>query len=255
MRLSLIRRPTDGSTSFIVLGRKCSVNYKNAILLVVVIEPIKSAPVLAVNGRPLTAKGRVTRSRIVDAASRLILNQGVERTTILDIQREAGVNASQLYHYFADKEELIFAVVDHQAGGVLDVHRTALSGLDSFEQLQAWRDLVVEGTRARGCIGGCPVGSLAANLAETDQLARGALQNAFASWESLLRGGVASMRARGLLRPDVDPDELALALLAAVQGGLLLSQTRRDSRALEAALDTAIGYLHTLGPRGGGNQP
>lgn len=211
-----------------------------------VLETIDSASVLAVSGRPLTAKGRLTRLRIVDAASRLMLEQGVERTTIVDIQREAGVNSSQLYHYFADKEELIFAVVDHQAGGVLDVHRTALSGLDSFEQLQAWRDLVVEGTRARGCVGGCPIGSLAANLAETDRTARGALQTAFASWEILLRDGLASMRAHGLLRPDVDTDDLALALLAAVQGGLLLSQTRRDSRAVEAALDTAISYLRTL---------
>ncbi len=51
------------------------------------------------------------------------------------------------------------------------------------------------------------------------------------------------MRERGELRPDADPDGLALALLAAVQGGLLLNQTRRDATPLEAAMDAMITYI------------
>jgi TetR/AcrR family transcriptional repressor of nem operon len=38
----------------------------------------------------------------------------------------------------------------------------------------------------------------------------------------------------------VDPDDLAVALLAAVQGGLLLAQVQRDTRALETAVDTLL---------------
>jgi TetR/AcrR family transcriptional repressor of nem operon len=48
------------------------------------------------------------------------------------------------------------------------------------------------------------------------------------------------MRDRGELRPDADPVRLALAMLAALQGGLLLTQTRRDTAALEAGLDTTL---------------
>jgi len=47
------------------------------------------------------------------------------------------------------------------------------------------------------------------------------------------------------LRPDTDVDLLALALLAAIQGGLLLAQTRRDTAALEAALDTALAAVRS----------
>lgn len=203
---------------------------------------------LAVDGRSLTAKGRATRARIIEAAAQLVLAQGIEHTTLGDIQRAAGVNASQLYHYFADKNGLVLAVIDHQAHGVLDTHRTALTGLDSFEALEAWRDLIVGMVRARECAGGCPIGSLVAGIAEADLPGRGALQGAFARWEDLLRSGLASMRDGGRLRPDADTDQLALALLAALQGGLLLSQTHRDTRALEAALDTAIAQLRTLAP-------
>lgn len=57
---------------------------------------------------------------------------------------------------------------------------------------------------------------------------------------------MAALRERGELRDDADPDRLALATLAALQGGLLLTQIRRDIAPLQAALDAAIGYIRTL---------
>jgi TetR/AcrR family transcriptional repressor of nem operon len=55
------------------------------------------------------------------------------------------------------------------------------------------------------------------------------------------------MQARGRLAADADPDTLALALLAALQGGLLLTQIQRDTKPLEAALDAMLELLAKLG--------
>lgn len=203
---------------------------------------------VAVGGRPLTPKGRATRQRIVETASRLMLEVGVERATIDDIQRVAGVNTSQLYHYFADKNALILAVIDHQTQTVIDIHRVSLERVEGFDGLVAWRDMIVDVLRAQQCIGGCPIGSLASDLVETNLDARRALQASFSSWEGLLRDGLSTMQDRGILPSDLDIGRAALALLAAVQGGLLLSQTRRDTVALEAVLDNAIDYLRSLSP-------
>jgi TetR/AcrR family transcriptional regulator, transcriptional repressor for nem operon len=198
------------------------------------------------NEARLTAKGLATRQRIVDAASVLMLERGVARTTIEDIQDAAKVSASQLYHYFSDKNDLVLAVIDRQTDVVLGVQHQGLDRLDSFEALVAWRDLIVGTLRQSGCGGGCPLGSLASDLAETDPIARARLAGSFAQWEGLLRSGLAAMRARGELRADIDTEDLALAMLASVQGGLLLSQVRRTSKPLEAAVDTAIAHLRTL---------
>jgi hypothetical protein len=54
------------------------------------------------------------------------------------------------------------------------------------------------------------------------------------------------MRDHGELRADIDAQSLAVSILASVQGGLLLSQTRRDSHSVRAAVDMAIAYLKTL---------
>jgi TetR/AcrR family transcriptional regulator, transcriptional repressor for nem operon len=197
----------------------------------------------------LTAKGRATRARILRAAAELMLEQGVARTTIEDIQGAAGVSTSQMYHYFADKGDLVAAVIDLQSDQVLGGQELELHRVDSIEALCRWRDAMVDVMRGQGCAGGCPIGSLASELSDTDPLARARLARAFAQWEGLLRDGLAAIAEQGQLRAGLDIDRTALAMLAAVQGGLLLSQVRRETAPLEAAVDILIAQLQSLGVR------
>jgi TetR/AcrR family transcriptional regulator, transcriptional repressor for nem operon len=197
----------------------------------------------------LTAKGRATRDRIVRAAAELMLERGVARTTIEDIQEAAGVSTSQMYHYFANKGDLVAAVIDRQTDQVLGGQEFELHRVDSIEALHRWRNTMVDVMRGLGCVGGCPIGSLASELSDGDPLARAQLARAFARWEDLIREGLAALAARGELPPGLDVDRLALAMLAGVQGGLLLSQVRRDTAPLEAAVDTIIEHLRSMGVR------
>jgi TetR/AcrR family transcriptional repressor of nem operon len=194
----------------------------------------------------LTRKGQATRERIVAAAAGLMFQRGVAGTSIDDVKAAAGVSSSQLYHYFADKHALVRAVIAHQTDAVLDGQQPLLSRLDSLQALHAWRDMVVGFQRENDCEGGCPIGSLAAELAEIDPEARADLTAGFARWESPIRDGLRAMQGRGELRPDADPDRLALATLAALQGGLLLTQIRRETAPLEAALDETLARIASL---------
>jgi TetR/AcrR family transcriptional regulator, transcriptional repressor for nem operon len=197
----------------------------------------------------LTAKGRATRERIVRAASELMLERGVARTTIEDIQEAAGVSTSQMYHYFANKGDLVAAVIDRQTDHVLGRQESELHRVDSIEALHRWRNMMVDVMRGHGCVGGCPIGSLASELSDADPLARASLARAFAQWEALIREGLAAVAARGELPPGLSVDRMALAMLSGVQGGLLLSQVRRDTSPLEAAVDTIIEHLRSMGVR------
>jgi TetR/AcrR family transcriptional regulator, transcriptional repressor for nem operon len=196
----------------------------------------------------LTPKGRATRERIVEVAARLMFERGVALTSTEDVQAEARVSASQLYHYFTDKRSLVRAVIAHLTERVLGAQQAVLSRLDSIEALEAWRDLLVANLRSRDCQGGCAIGSLASELADVDPDARADLVAGFGRWEGAIRDGLRAMRDRGELRPDADPDELALATLAAVEGGYLLTQLRRDTAPLEAALNTVIDRIASLRP-------
>jgi TetR/AcrR family transcriptional repressor of nem operon len=191
--------------------------------------------------RRLTRKGQETRQRIVDAAADLIFEQGVTHTTIEDVRAAADVSSSQLYHYFDDKPSLVRAVIQHQADAIVGGQETF--DLSTLKGLRAWRDWVIEHQRDLNCTGGCPIGSLGSELAETDPEARAQVSDGFKRWEITIRDGLRKMQEQGRFTPDADPDTLALALLAALQGGLLLTQIQRDTKPLEAALDAMLDLI------------
>ncbi|WP_274653888.1 TetR/AcrR family transcriptional regulator [Paenibacillus humicola] len=194
----------------------------------------------------LTKKGKETRARIVAAAAKLMFERGVAGTSVDDVQREAKVSASQLYHYFKEKRELVLAVIVYQTDQVLSAQEPLLSHLDSMEALQTWRDAIVQLQIERQCHGGCPIGSLGSELADTEPAARLELENGFLRWETAIRNGLRAMKERGELKADADPDRLALALLTALQGGLLLTQVRKETSPLESVMDAMLAHIRTF---------
>ena len=81
----------------------------------------------------MTAKGRATRERILQAAAELILAEGLSGLSLDKVRKAASVSGSQLTHYYADKRALIRAVITRQIEVVLDFHRQPkLGGLDTF---------------------------------------------------------------------------------------------------------------------------
>jgi AcrR family transcriptional regulator len=194
----------------------------------------------------LTPKGERTRARIIEAASRLIYERGVAGTTLEDVRAAAGVSSSQLYHYFADKDALVQAVISHQADVTAGNQEQA--DLTTIEGLRAWRDMVVAAARSDGARGGCPLGSLGSQLAETDPEARALVAAGFSRWSAAIAVGLRPLYATGQLPAGIDPDDLAVTLLAALQGGLLLAQVERDTRPLETAIDTILALASASQP-------
>jgi hypothetical protein len=69
------------------------------------------------------------------------------------------------------------------------------------------------------------------------------LADGFDDWGSLIESGLRKMRDRGQLAETADPKEMAIAILGAVQGGLLLAKTMRTVRPVELALDMALALV------------
>jgi TetR/AcrR family transcriptional repressor of nem operon len=195
---------------------------------------------------PATEKGRATKVRILQVAADLILRHGVTGTGLEDVRRAAGVSGSQMTHYFRDRRHLIKDVIAWQAQSTLQQHHAPQLGqLDTFAALRLWADLHIERQVERDCQGGCSFGSLAGQLVESEPDARDDLASGFTEWLELFRHGFTLMKQRGDLTAAADPTSLASALLAAMQGGMLLTQTLRDVAPLRASLDAVLTYIST----------
>ncbi|ORW96525.1 TetR family transcriptional regulator [Mycobacterium sp. IEC1808] len=195
----------------------------------------------------LTAKGRATRDRIVEAAAHVIVTEGLSAASMENVRRAASVSGSQLAHYFADKGALIRAVIKRQIGVVLDFHRQPLlGGLRSFDDFERWIDLNMRYLRRIGYFGTPTYHALAAQLAKSDDATRGTLGEGYWQWIELLEESVRHMKDDGLLVADADPRRIALVIVSAHQGGGTLAFTYRAEWPHADAVRFAVNYLRTF---------
>ena len=188
----------------------------------------------------LTSKGRATRDRIVQSAADLVFAAGARETTLDHVRSAVGASKSQLYHYFGDKDELLHAVIDFQGARIIRAQQPELAAIDTIASLKRWKDKVVQLGDTFGKIGGCPIGSLAGELAGPSENHRRALQVHFDHWAGQIEDGLLRMQANNCLGPSLDPKALSISFLTAIQGGLLLAKLQHSSTALATALDEII---------------
>lgn len=193
-----------------------------------------------------TSRGAASRARIVGAAAELMHVNGVANTSVDEVLAASHASKSQLYHYFADKDDLVLAVVERQVECVLAMHESLLSKVTSAAGLRKWRDAVVRSSRECGCAGGCPLGSLVSELAERPRT-RALIAQGFARWEGCFVACFEAIRDPAKRIAKARLVDFATTLMAALQGGLLLAQATRSTRPLELSLDAAIaGVLEHL---------
>jgi AcrR family transcriptional regulator len=145
-------------------------------------------------------------------------------TTLNDIRAGTGTSKSQLFQYFpGGKSDLVRALADLQTERVLDAQRPFLDALDTWEAWDAWRNAVVAHYSSQPSWG-CPIGAMTSELIGSDPLLAVEVAEHMDRWRGYLQAGLTRMLAAGQLRADADPETLALATFASLQGGLLLAQ-------------------------------
>jgi TetR/AcrR family transcriptional repressor of nem operon len=200
-----------------------------------VIEPTREIP--------LTARGAATRDRIVHAAADLMYVKGVHATTLDDVRAATGTSKSQLYRHFPDKDTLVHAVIALRGQQIIERETQRLGRFNSFSGLVRWRNALIQANALQNGAYGCALGSMASEVSDQDEQARTLLADLFKAWEGLITAGLERMQAKGALRPDADPGQLAIGLMAALQGGYLLANAAHDVRPMEIAMDQALEHL------------
>ncbi|MFE2910549.1 TetR/AcrR family transcriptional regulator [Kitasatospora indigofera] len=191
---------------------------------------------------PLTRKGAETRQRIVEGAAEQIREQGVFAVRLEDVMARTATSKSQLFHYFpGGKDDLLLAVARHEASRALEDQQPELGSLTSWAAWDRWRDKVLARYRTQGS--DCPLHTALAQLGGATAATRTVAGELLDRWQRQLAAGIRHMQADGGIAPGLDADREAAALLAGIQGGVLILMTTGASAHLEAALDSGIGHL------------
>jgi TetR/AcrR family transcriptional regulator, transcriptional repressor for nem operon len=193
-------------------------------------------------GEPKTERGRASRERIVERAAELFAERGIAVTSVDEVLAAAGAGKGQFYHYFRGRDELAAAAVGFRCAQVLAGLTQALGGVSSLAGLEEALAGFVSGFEETG-MPGCPIGTLATEVAGHNEGARLQAAAGFDAWELLLADALERMRQRGELRADAPPGVLATRLLASIEGGMVLSQARKDITSLRIAVDAGLAQV------------
>ena len=195
-------------------------------------------------GEPRTGRGRASRERIVERAADLFAERGIAGTIVDEVLAAAKAGKGQFYHYFRNRDELAAAAVGYRCTQVVDGLTDALGDVSSLAGLERALAGFIAGFEQTG-LPGCPIGTLAAEVAGRNEAARLQAAAGFDAWERLLADALERMRQRGELRADAAPAVLATGLLASIEGGMVLSQARKDVASLRIAVDTGLARVRT----------
>lgn len=172
--------------------------------------------------------------------------RGVGGTTLDDVVLASKVSKSQLYRHFEDKPALVRAVIELVGEQTIAGERERLQKVRTLAGLRRWRDALVARNALHEGRYGCPLGSLANEIADQDAVARTKLDGLFTAWHELFEDLLRRFQRDGVIPPDADVTQLATGFVAAVQGGYLLAQTSRDVTPMASAIDMAIAHLTLL---------
>lgn len=186
---------------------------------------------------------KARRERILQAASRLVLLQGYNRTTIDDIARESGVKKGNLFYHFRSKEEIGFAILEQQ----VEALRERILA-DSFspdrpplERVFTFLDRLLDHSRQHEHRGGCPFANLAGEMSDSHEGFRQALLDTFEALRVDIEQALTEARCQ--YGVEVSPCELSRFVLATVEGAMLLTKVHRSGDTLQASTESLKDYL------------
>ena len=198
-------------------------------------------------GNQRDAQAEITRERILEAAAEEIYRVGFQAASISEILKKLGISKGALYHHFASKQELGYAVLDDLlCGAASSLWDTALHQPDPLAGLCAMLDAMASELHGERLHCGCPINNLATEMSPVDEGFRARLERIYAAWQRRIHNALAGAQQRGLMRPDVDAGEAAYFIIASLQGATGLAKNAQDCAIFRAAAKGLVHYLQSL---------
>ncbi|MBL4906775.1 MAG: TetR/AcrR family transcriptional regulator [Sneathiella sp.] len=182
---------------------------------------------------------KATRDHIIEAADRLFYQQGFEHTSFSDIAEDVQISRGNFYYHFKTKDDILETVIEARLSDrqvMLD--QWERDGQTPEDRIRSFIHILIN-NRADIEKYGCPIGTLAAELAKLDHASQGGATGLFTLFRHWLRQQFIQMGR------SADADELAMHLLARSQGVAALANSFKDEKFIRREVEDMCDWLKT----------
>jgi TetR/AcrR family transcriptional regulator, transcriptional repressor for nem operon len=189
-----------------------------------------------------------TRYRILEAAFLEMYRNGFQGMRLDDVLAVTGLTKGALYHHFPNKLALGYAVVEEVLFPTMEAMwlQPLRNSRDPFAGLIAAIEQLPDGKPAEMLRYGCPLNNLAQEMSPLDEGFRQRLDRVFNMWHGEMNAALEKARNKGIIREDVDSDEIATFIMAAVEGCIGIAKNAQSAERLKSCNRALVQYLRSL---------
>lgn len=192
-------------------------------------------------------KGTITRERIIMQAAELFNQQGYAGSSVSDIMRVTGLRKGGIYNHFGSKDELALEAFDYAINRMRRKYAEAIKGKTSaIDQLIAIVSIyrnIVEDPPLKG---GCPLLNTAIESDDTHPALRDKAREAMDQFLKFIRIVINRGKRKGEILSSVDEASVSVYIVAAMEGGVMISQLYRDSGYMRHTLEHLTHYFESF---------
>ncbi|HEB69894.1 MAG TPA: TetR/AcrR family transcriptional regulator [Desulfobulbus sp.] len=181
----------------------------------------------------MQTRGRETRQHILKESRKLFTVQGFRNTSISEIIAATGVKKGNLYYHFPSKEELGLAVLVDVRDEFFTILDDALAGENPIVRILNSCNAVMAMMEQNSFVGGCLFGNTALEMTDSNSRFGRIIQEVFSQWKSRVERELRQAVESGLLTSPIPADALASAIIATLEGGIMLSRVYKNKDGIE----------------------
>lgn len=187
--------------------------------------------------------GTLTRERLIREATRLVEHRGFASTSLSDLLCAADVKKGAFYHHFASKDDLCLEVLELEKARFLDWLAALLNTGTPREGLDRFFRAALALHKKRGFVGGCLFGNTALETSDTSPRYAELVKGVFSEWTAKLETVIREGQKASEIRGDVEADVLAQAIVATIEGAIMLSRLQKNELPMKTTLETLTVFL------------
>jgi AcrR family transcriptional regulator len=191
----------------------------------------------------------LTRQKLLERAFEEIHRNGFRSASLDSILEDAGVTKGALYHHFANKAELGYAVVEEVVRPWMeDMWRLVA---ESDDPVDAAIRTIRERLKSRSEMAltlGCPFNNLCQEMSPVDEGFRRRLNTILEAWRAVTSEALRRGQANGTVRRDIDPAAAATFVISSIEGCVGMAKASQSREFLEAGFRGLVQYLEQLRP-------
>lgn len=185
----------------------------------------------------------------MEAAFAEFYKNGFQGGSLNQIVETAGTTKGALFHHFAGKQELGYAVVDEIIAPMLEQRwlKPLAYSTDPITELQRiFRHFVEEACQSGSLVQGCPLNNLAQEMSPLDEGFRNRLDRLYGAWRDSYAAALTAGIASGTVRSDVSCCKVASLLVASQMGIWGTGKSSQNNELMIQACEALGDYLESL---------